>query len=100
MCFSQQEKVFSIIEEEAKKHKARILQRHEKMDDIRFYIAPPKVKDTASTETAQEDHQAPDEESRSEATKWWERWWSAPLHFRDDESCDQTVVQVITTLMC
>lgn len=69
--FSQQEKVFLTIEDEIKKHKGRILQRHEKMDDIRFYIAPPKVKeeDITNKETTQENDHAPNVESRSDQTK-------------------------------
>ena len=38
----QQESVFNAIEEEVKKVKGRILQRHEKLNEVRFYIAPSK----------------------------------------------------------
>ncbi|XP_050726160.1 uncharacterized protein LOC127003470 [Eriocheir sinensis] len=62
------EKVFSTIEEEIKQHKGRIMQRHEKLDDIRFYIAPPVLKEE-DKEAAQEGHQAPDKESRSDEAK-------------------------------
>ncbi|KAG0730137.1 Translation initiation factor IF-3, mitochondrial [Chionoecetes opilio] len=51
------ENVFSTIEEEVKKLNGRILQRHDKMEDVRFYIAPQKVREkegVANSEPAQE----------------------------------------------
>lgn len=60
--------MFTTIEEEIKKHKGRIMQHHEKMNDIRFYIAPPAGKEE-DKEIAQEDHQASDNESKSDEAK-------------------------------
>ncbi|MPC08595.1 Translation initiation factor IF-3, mitochondrial [Portunus trituberculatus] len=50
------ESVFSAIEKEANKVNARVMQRHEKGDDIRFYIVPPKDESAANREANTDDH--------------------------------------------
>lgn len=61
--------VFSTIEEEVKKVKARVMQRHEKGSDIRFYIVPPKDESAESSEASTDDntHSKSSEESPSHA---------------------------------
>ena len=51
----QQGNIFSEIEKEIKKVNGRVMQRHEKGDDIRFYIVPPKDESAASGEASTDD---------------------------------------------